>query len=116
MHVKKTISVWAIIALSFAQLAIAQHNAVHLDHGFHGIEIDKHAGADHGHNDENMPLSHECPECLLVKSLQTAFYAGQVISVDLTHEKALVVTIEAPFVSHIITASYNPRAPPFFLI
>ncbi len=116
MHLRKIISVWAILALAFAQIAIAQHNAVHLDHGSQSIQIEKHVSADHEQDDENTPSPHECPECLLVKSLQTAFHADSALTVDFILGKSRFLPTETSFVSNAVASAYNPRAPPVLLI
>jgi len=115
MHFKKIISVWAILALAFAQIAIAQHNAVHLDHGFQS-QIEQHADAGHEHEDKNTPFLHECPECLLTKTLQTAFHAGDTLALKDTLSENLFSLTETSFISNAVASAYNPRAPPILLI
>lgn len=116
MQFKKIISVWAILALAFAQIAIAQHNAVHIDHGFEIAQTQHDAAIDHEHGNEKTARSHKCPECLLVKSLQTAFHADSALTVDFILSKNAFLATDTSFVSKAITLAYNPRAPPVLLI
>lgn len=116
MHFKKIISVWAILALAFAQIAIAQHNAVHLGHGFQSIQVGQQANIDHERDNEDTPPSHECPECLLVKSLQTAFHADSALTVDFTLGQNLFSPDDSSFIPSTVASAYNPRAPPVLLI
>ena len=116
MHFKKIISVWALLALAFAQIAIAQHNAVHLDHGFQSIQFKQHTNIDHDRDNEDTPSSQECPECLLVKSLQTAFHADSALTVDFVLGKSLFSPNHPSFIPNALALAYNPRAPPSLLI
>lgn len=116
MHFKRIIAAWAILALAFAQLAIAQHNAVHLDNSYTEIQAQDHADAHHEHGGETPPSQHNCPECLLVKSLQAAFYVDSALHVDFTlYQQALPIS-ETLLLSQTTTSAYNPRAPPVLLI
>jgi|TARA_R110000868_G_scaffold219564_4_gene470633 hypothetical protein len=115
MSFRKTISVLAVLAFAFAQIAIAQHNAVHFDHGFEG-QMAQHVDVDHGEPDKRAPSSHVCPEYLLSKTLQVAFYAEDVLSIDFSLGNDLFSPVEISFVSHATALPYNPRAPPVLSI
>ncbi|HPF78680.1 MAG TPA: hypothetical protein PLF01_05225 [Alphaproteobacteria bacterium] len=117
---KKLISAWALLALVIAQVAISQHNASHIDHGFSSgklsvtISGDTHQKQDSQKSQKSQ--KHKCPECLLTKSLQTAFYnAPAILSVDVT--AAIIASSARKDI--FVQAAYNansPRAPPVFLI
>lgn len=116
MRFKKIISVWAILALAFVQIAIAQHNAVHLDHGFQIVQTEQQASADQERGNEDTPPSHECPECLLTKSLQTAFHADSGLTVAVKLGQDQFLSDDDSFISYAVAPAYNPRAPPTLLI
>lgn len=116
MHFKKIITVWTVLALAFAQIAIAQHSSVHLDHGFQSIQAETHASANQEPNNEDVPESHECPECLLVKSLQTAFYSDSAITVVSILKNTPFLSSNPSYVSNAVASAYTPRAPPLLLI
>ena len=116
MHFKRFIAVWALLAIMLGQVALAQHNAAHIEHIFSQEKIASHDGHDDHHHDQEDNQKHECHECALIQSLQSAFYnAPALLSIDV---KAEPLTIPAPF--YIIVGSHYksnpPRAPPFILI
>jgi len=116
MQSKRIICAWAIFALVFAQLAIAQHNAVHAYHSLEKLHVESHVDEDYQHDDENKPRSHECPEYLLVKILQVAFYSDVTSAILLTGDANLYIPAEKPFVSDVAASPYQSRAPPVHLI
>ena len=102
-----------------AQIAVAQHSAVHFDHGFEAFHLEHHA-ADHNtdnNDDSNNQKSHyECPEYLLTKSMQHALlgdvayaYAPLTSSNDFVIRRDDVIAVRK-------VNFYNSRAPPAFLI
>lgn len=109
---------WALLALAFAQFAIAGHSAVHADHAFEIAHAQQQISHDHnsGHGDSDAPRPHECPECLLVKSLQTAFHASDVGVADFALPAETVSSTKTPYISQAVSSPYSPRAPPAFLI
>lgn len=117
MHLKKIVSAWALLALVIAQVAVSQHSASHIDHGFDSGKLSVSiSGDNHQKQDSPKNQKHKCPECLLTKSLQTAFYnTPAILSVDITTGVTVFsVRKDIPF-----QAAYNansPRAPPVFLI
>lgn len=113
MHLKKFVSLWALLALLLGQVALAQHSANHTDHGV-SFELSSSHSDDHDHQEKSK--KHQCPECVLTKSLQTAFYNAPVtLSFNFRTEVLL------PQQYFIVTAvnhynSNSPRAPPAILI
>jgi hypothetical protein len=115
MHLRKLISIWALLALLLGQIALAEHSAEHIDHGF-SLEIAS-AHDDHGHdNHEEDSQKHHCPECVLTHSLL----------VDLDNLPA-VITPEDISYQYIVPRTFvaqsksryslnSPRAPPAILI
>jgi hypothetical protein len=116
MQFRKIISLWAILALAFAQIAIAQHSAAHLDHGFESIQTQQHAAVDHDGDKDPSEKPHDCPECQLTKGLQTVIPSETGLFVGFMISGHTASMIEAPFVSIAVASSYNPRAPPSFSI
>jgi|GEM_PF-3801021 len=115
---KKMSAIFVAIML-FAQIGIAQHNAVHFSgHGDHAHYEHSHDEHKHGDNDQDQKknFSEACQTCLLAKSLSLGLVSYHA---DLP---ARVLSKEDFFKSHgriVINhkrALYNPRAPPFFLI
>lgn len=102
---------WALVALLAGQIALAQHSAVHPDHSLVSLQT-QHEG------DPPEQGTHKkvCPECLLSKSLQTAYIAqtGTVL-VDLASEQILA-TPTPLFLAGFIRTAHHPRGPPAFLI
>ncbi len=119
---KKLIGVWAVLALAVAQIAVAQHNAVHPDHGFELLSsqqvVDVHSDHqhDHDHEQDKNGVSHQCPECLLVKTLQTAFFSNSTAASIAIEGQGPFVATEAPVLSKASSKAYNPRAPPVLFI
>lgn len=114
---KRLIGVWAVLALAVAQLAVAQHSTVHPYHAFE-ISIHQHAADEHHHehDEEHDDISHVCPEFLLSKSIETAFYSDSAIVPLQIEGLGPFVATEAPVFSKASSKAYNPRAPPVLLI
>jgi len=105
---------WALLALVIAQVAITQHNATHIEHGFEAYDSVSHS-SDTDHQDQENQ-KHKCPEFLLTKSLQTAFYNSPVIiSVPVVSYQA-TASQEFHIVVKVTYSAHSPRAPPAFLI
>lgn len=118
MHFRKLVSIWGILALLIAQIAVAHHSAVHIDHGLdlqHSTAQQQILETADDHDDAPI-ASHDCPECLLIKTLQTAYHGGH----NALHAPVIKAVSEPPAVNtlHSQTQSraYNPRAPPAVLI
>ena len=105
---------WALLALMLGQVTLAQHSASHIDHGFSHV-VSSHADHDEHHNDKD-EKKHECPECLLTKSLQTAFYNTPFTLSFVPQVKTLVLQQRLSVVSLKQYNSNTPRAPPATLI
>ncbi len=122
MRFRKFISLWVLLALMLGQVALAQHSASHIEHGFSQETVasnDIHNNHNHNHDKHNHDKDnkkHECPECLLTKSLQTAFYNAPITLNFSLQAEAVVFTTRIPtvFVNHY--NSNTPRAPPTVLI
>lgn len=118
MHSRKIILVLALLALAVGQVTLAHHSASHINHGFsQEITISQSAHDEHQHDkDGKDKKKHECPECLLTKSLQTAFYNTPTTFSFTPHSEAIRLQ-QYSFAS--VLDSYNsntPRAPPVTLI
>ena len=115
---KRSIGLWAVLALAVAQIAVAQHSTVHPYHAFE-VSIDQHADVGQHHHEEGEghdDVSHVCPEFLLSKSIETAFYSDSaVVAVQIEGLGPFIAT-EAPVFSKAFSKAYNPPAPPAFLI
>ena len=118
MHFRRFIAGWALLAIMLGQVALAQHSATHIEHGFlQEISTTSHEGhEDHHDEDHHDSQKHNCSECALIQSLQTAFYHAPALL--FTRIKAEPLTASTPF--HIMAISHYksspPRAPPFILI
>lgn len=107
----KSIAAIFVAIMLLAQIGVAQHNAVHFT---------DHSHYEHNHDDHNdeheKNASENCQICLLTKSLSFALFSDSdsfVISAFLGGDSFC-------HDDQVITAdhcrSYNPRAPPVFLI
>jgi hypothetical protein len=105
----------ALFALIIAQIFIAQHSATHINHG---LSFDQHAShaADNDHPDHQNNKKHECPECLLTKSLQTAFYSIPSVVSIVTVSNTIASRQEFFIVGKENYKANIARAPPVFLI
>lgn len=117
---KKLIGVWAVLALAVAQIAVVQHNAVHPDHGFEVFTslqvVDVHGDHQHDHDQDEKASKHHCPECLLVKTLQTAFFSNSTAAPITIEGQGPFFATEAPMLSKASSRAYNSRASPVLLI
>lgn len=114
MSFRKIISLWALLALVMGQIALSQHSAAHIDHGF-AVE---HTAALHmdDHHSDHENNKHECPECSLTKSLQTAFYNAPALFISAVDLHFLTPPTQVNIVNGILSKANPPRAPPTFLI
>lgn len=114
---KRLIGLWAVLALAVAQIAVAQHSTIHPYHAFE-VSVDQHDGHDHQHeqDEEHSDISHICPEFLLAKSIETAFYSDSAVVPVQIEAHGLFVAVESSIVSKASSKAYNPRAPPVLLI
>jgi hypothetical protein len=110
---KRFLACFLLFALFAAQISISAHSAVHIDHN--NIVV---ASADQSdHKDDHLPqdIKHKCPECLLVKSLQHAYFSD---SIDLANLYAYK-THYSDSLRHLIAAitpdQYNARGPPVLI-
>ena len=111
MQLKNIISLWVLSALLIAQLAVAGHSAAHPDHGFETAGISQsHTDTDHNKR------GHDCPECLLSKSLQAALYSEGIVVISLELRATDLSLPEHYSVSSESLKPYRSRAPPRFLI
>ena len=97
------------------QVALAQHSASHIEHGFSQEILASHSGHDEHQNDQDNK-KHDCPECLLTKSLQTAFYNAPAIFVVNLGSETLVVPKQSYLIAKNRYRTNSPRAPPINLI
>lgn len=106
---------WALLALLFGQIALAEHSASHIDQGFSQEIVITHSHHDehqHGGNHNK----HECPECVLTQSLQAAFYNVLDILLPSQHAEILRPTQQYVVVSIGRYKAHPTRAPPVILI
>jgi hypothetical protein len=119
MNVRKLISLCALITLLVAQVAIAQHSTIHVNHdvSLHQEASDQSANKADTHSDnEEQSKQHQCPECFLTKTLQSAFYNQEQA---LFPNRAAETDSPAHRMHAPVKLSYNAntaRAPPRFLI
>lgn len=115
MHLKKIISLWALLALIFGQITLAHHSASHIDHGFsQEISITHDVGDNHHHHKDNK--KHKCPECLLTKSLQTVFYNAPITLFFSSKIENIAPVKQSLIVYGFYYNPNSPRAPPAILI
>ena len=115
MRFKKIISIYALLALLFGHVTLAQHSAAHIEHGFvQEISVSYSDHDEHQHDHED--TKHECPECLLTKSLQTAFYNESATLFFASHADSLPAQQYSLVISAKLFNSNSPRAPPYILI
>ena len=115
MHFRNFISTWALLALMLGQVTLAQHSASHIDHGFPQESLTSY-DENHEHQDDKDNKKHECPECLLTKSLQTAFYNTPFTLSLVPEVETLALLQRFSVVSLNRYNSNSPRAPPATLI
>ena len=112
MIFRKYISAGLLLVFVFAQIAFAHHSTVHSDHGFSTYQL---SYGDPHKSDKK--TSHQCPECVLIKSLQTSFPSDEIlislIKVDV--DKGLSFSNKEGR-SYKKTSSNQSRAPPAILI
>lgn len=120
MQKTRIISLWVIVAMMIGQIVIAQHHSVHISHNLvqesYDYSHNQHGHSHDHHEHEEEKSEHNCSECLLNQSLQTAFHNPPVtLFGDLTSERLAIFTQE----SVVVGSYYNPnapRAPPITLI
>ena len=116
MNLRKLISVCALIAMLVAQVSIAQHSAVHVNHDVSLHLEAAHLSADKDSDSDQQNKQHQCPECFLTKTLQSAFYNQELF---LLPNSAVETASPASLMHAPIKLSSNAntaRAPPRFLI
>lgn len=119
MHYKKLISLWALLALMFGQVSLAHHSATHIDHGASQNLIvfnDADHGHEHEHDEEHKKKTHACPQCVLTKSLQTAFYNSFAVLLSVPQTETILPTQQSYLISSNHFKANAPRAPPAILI
>ena len=100
-----------IAIMMLAQLGLAQHSAVHFNAHGHYEQTQ-----DNDDSDQNKRVGENCKICLLTKSLSVGLTASQAelpvpsgqVQADFAYNNSTIAQSRA--------ASYNPRAPPAFLI
>lgn len=117
MHFRRLISLWALLALMLGQIALAEHSATHIDHGFSQETVVLHGdhNGDHHQHDQDTD-KHECPECVLTQSLQTAFYLLPTVLFSTPKAETFTLTQKSPTISSNRYKAHPPRAPPTTLI
>lgn len=113
MQFRKFISLWALLALMLGQIALAQHSAAHIDHGI-SFEFAFSHDDNHDHQEENE--KHQCPECVLTKSLQTAFYNASTTLFFASQTDSLIPVYQFRTIIIDRYQANSPRAPPSILI
>ena len=113
MNFKKLTSFCALLILLFVQMALAQHNASHIDHA-NSFELATSHGDEHDHQDKSE--KHQCPECILTKSLLTAYYNSPApFTFSLKAESFISIDKTSVFSKSYFNPN-TPRAPPSILI
>lgn len=110
-------------ALIFAQISISVHAVQHPDHinSIHSSDSIMAASLDvtpdPAHNEDNAPhKTHKCPECLLVKSFQSALIDCAAFNLGVLISAQNYFFVKNDIIRSIVQASYQARAPPSFLI
>lgn len=117
MHFKKLISLWALLALMLGQAALIQHSATHIDHGISFELVSSHSDtSNHNHSDQEESDKHQCPECVLTKSLQAAFYNSSSVLLLSLQAEAIEPTQQSLMIAINRYQANAPRAPPAILI
>lgn len=112
---RKSVYLFALLAVLFAQLVTAHHHASHLVHD--GFVADLVAFDHSGHdNHDDQKQQHQCPECLLTKSLQIALHNDQTLKLTLVESASALFGHDDYYASTIAYRPHNARAPPSFLI
>lgn len=106
---------WALLAVMLGQVTLAQHSASHIDHGFSQEVVASHSGHNEDQHDKDNK-QHECPECLLTKSLQAAFYNTSVTLAFVLQSEVLLHQQPSFATDANRYNSNSPRAPPVTLI
>ncbi len=118
MHLRRLISVWALLTLMLGQITLAQHSVEHIDHGLSQeitVSYDNHDEHDeHEHDQDNN--KHECPECSLAKSLQVAFYNAPAALTFALSVQTRQVQPKSYMGAAYQSKANAPRAPPHSLI
>lgn len=121
-HIKNTAAILLVLALVFAQIATSSHaHDYNYDYdttfetaAYHDA-VTVHAHIDGGdNNSEDRP--HECPECLLTKSLQKTVPQGVFLYSALSGTEFPQPIYTSAFVPYEGTKIYRARAPPAFLV
>ena len=112
MQVKKPILILILLGLFIAQFATAYHTAAHIDHEISVITLNH----DHQDHDDHKKSKHQCPECVLSKTLQVAFFHSSTYIFQQSYVEKTENKDTSVFVSYLEQKSNNPRAPPSFLI
>jgi hypothetical protein len=113
MRFRKFISLWALSALMLGQVALSQHSATHINHGF-CFEVAASHHDDHDHQEESE--KHQCPECVLTKSLQTALYNASFTLSFTSQEEAFLPQQQSLRIAVNRYKANSARAPPSILI
>jgi hypothetical protein len=119
MNLRKLISLCALLALFVAQISVAHHSAVHIDHGITHHQDAPQLQAENvsAHSDhDQQSKQHQCPECLLNKTLQGAFYNQQAALFHVLSSEKTTAPQHINFHTNVIYNANAARAPPRFLI
>ena len=110
----KLIACFVLFALVYAQFAISAHAVFHPDHDTASVisyEIEPEQ------NDEwEKHNNHKCPECLIVKSFQTAFADSVSLHLVVQPKPQPFILFSDSLLPNVECASYCPRAPPPFFV
>lgn len=115
MHYKKFISLFALLALMLGQVAVAQHSAAHVDHGFI-VQISSAHDDCNKSSHEDKESQHNCPECALQKTLQVALYHTPTVFIAPNETESLTLySTSFKLIKHLRETN-APRAPPVIFI
>jgi len=101
----------------FGQVALAQHGAKHIEHDV-SFELVSSVGHHYNqkHHEHDKEENHECPECVLVQSLQAAFYNDIKILLLTSQAQSILSTQQSSITLLNRNKAHSPRAPPATLI
>jgi hypothetical protein len=112
LKMTRNFSAILIAILLLAQIGIAQHSTIHFSDHTHY----EHANHNDEHDEHDNELSKECQTCLIIKSLSISLDSNQAMLTNIARVDLHFLKIPTQPLKNITLHSYNPRAPPVFLI
>lgn len=111
VYTKRLTAFLLLFALIFSQISISSHAAIHPDHSYSVGSYDTKYSHDDKHHSK-----HKCPECFLTKAFQNALAADSSFDFGALLYLQAYAFAQKDVAETFVTANYQPRAPPTFLI